>query len=108
MDEWEWSSGGERKQHQVWQGRAQWLALMVRGLVKILVEEAVENWGAGRWVALAKFPNDWPNGKTSMVQECEDILAIMDEMVEEEERAIWMAGVLFWVTCYLVGMGWRG
>ena len=84
------------------------MALMVRGLVKILVEEAVENWGAGRWVALAKFPNDWPNGKTSMVQECEDILAIMDEMVEEEERAIWMAGVLFWVTCYLVGMGWRG
>ena len=108
MDDWEWSSGDERKRHQVWQRRAQWLALMVRGMVGILVEETERNWGAERWTVLAKFPHDWPNGKTSVDQECEDILAMMEEMVEEENRAIWMAGLLFWVVCYLVGMGWRG
>ena len=110
IDDWEWAAGGtdEEKEQKIWQRRAMWLAMMVRFLLGTLVEEAVENWGVERWVALAKFPGDWPNNKPTMVQECERLLAIMEEMMEEEKRAIWMAGVLFWVVCYLVGGGGRG
>ena len=110
IDDWEWSAGGteEEKEQKVWQRRAQWLAMMARGMVKILVEEAVAAWGTARWVALAKFPGDWPNNKTSMVQECERLLAIMEEMVEEEQMTIWMAGIIFWAVLYLVKEGWGG
>ena len=105
VDDWEWEGGAEEKEQKVWQRRAQWLAMMARGLVGTLVEEAIEGWGAEKWVVMAKFAGEWPNTKSVMAQECEAILAMIEEMLGEEERAEWMAGILFWVVIYLVGGG---